>query len=237
MEVCALIPVYNEAPHIENVVKGCLKHLNAAYVVDDGSTDASGELARNAAATVLRHPRNRGKGAALRTGFADIMKDGRWDAIVVLDGDGQHDWEEIPRFISYLQNGGYDIVVGNRMRDVRPMPLSRKATNRLSSRLLSALTGQRIEDSQCGFRLMKTEALGKLVLTTTKFDTESEMLLEAARNGFRIGNLPIPTIYGAEKSYFRPFLDTLRFLRVATRYVFRRKARPRKADPEAKEKC
>ncbi len=237
MEVCALIPVYNEAPYIEKVVKGCLKHLIAAYVVDDGSTDNSGELARDAGAIVMRHPINRGKGAALRMGFAHIMKDERWDGIVVLDGDGQHDWEEIPRFISYLQKGGYDIVVGNRMRDVRPMPLSRKATNCLSSRILSTLTGQKIEDSQCGFRFVKTEVLKKLVLTTTKFDTESEMLVEAARKGFRVGNLPIPTIYGAEKSYFRPLLDTLRFLRVAAKYVFRPRATPRKADPERKERC
>lgn len=235
MEICALIPVYNEAPHLEKVVKGCLKLLKSAYVVDDGSTDGSGQVARKAGAIVLRHPANRGKGAALKTGFAAIMQEGAWDGIVVLDGDGQHDWNEIPRFISRLRSGAYDIVVGDRMGDMRPMPLQRKVTNYLSSRILSALTGQRIEDSQCGYRLIRADVLRGLVLQTAKFDTESEMLIEAANRGFRIVNLPISTIYGSEKSYFRPVLDTLRFLRVAARYASR--GGRRKARRQRRQRC
>ena len=228
VRICALIPVYNEARHLESVVKGCLKHVKAAYVVDDGSTDGSGDIARKAGAIVLSHPINRGKGAALRTGFARILNEGRWHGVVVLDGDGQHDCDEIPRFISYMQDERYDIVVGNRMGDVRLMPFRRKATNFLSSRILSALTGQSIEDSQCGFRLIKTDALKGLVLTTTKFDTESEMLVVAARRERTIGSLPIATMYGTEKSYVRPVLDTLRFLRVAIRYAFQKGKRTQK---------
>lgn len=229
MEICSLIPVYNEARHIEKVVKGCLKHVNAAYVVDDGSRDGSAQVARNAGAIVLRHPTNRGKGAALKTGFAAIMREGRWDGVVVLDGDEQHDWDEIPMFISYMREGGYDIVVGSRMGDLRPMPLCRKATNILTSRTLSALTGQRIEDSQCGFRLIKTDTLRGLYLKTTKFDTESEILFEAGRRGFTIGNLPIRTIYGPQRSYIHPILDTFRFFRMAARFTIRVISKPEKS--------
>jgi glycosyltransferase involved in cell wall biosynthesis len=237
MEVCALIPVYNEAPHLHDVIKGCLKHVKAVFVVDDGSTDGSGEIAKKAGAIVLRHSINRGKGVALKTGFRGILQEGKWDAVIVLDGDGQHNWDEIPMFISHSLEGGYDVVVGNRMRDIRSMPLERTTTNWLSSFILSALTRQEIKDSQCGFRLVKTDALNRLVLRTRKYDTESEMLVEAARKGFRIGNVPIATIYGDERSYIHPVLDTLRFVRVALKCAFRGKGGGKTAAPEREERC
>jgi glycosyltransferase involved in cell wall biosynthesis len=234
MEVCALIPVYNEAPHVGEVVRGALKHVKAVFVVDDGSTDRSGEIAERAGAQVLRHPINRGKGVALKTGFHHILQEAKWDAVVVLDGDGQHDWNEIPEFISHCLAGGYDVVVGNRMRDISSMPVERTTTNVLSSLILSALARQEIKDSQCGFRLIKTKVLKELVLKTRKYDTESEMLVEAARKGFRIGNVPIATIYGGQRSYIHPVLDTLRFARVALRCAFRGKRRSKTAVPEGK---
>lgn len=237
MEVCALIPVFNEAPYVERVVRGCLRHVRAVFVVDDGSTDGSGQVARKAGAIVLTHPVNRGKGAALKTGFAAVLDERTWDAIVILDGDGQHDWNEIPRFVSCLTVGDYDIVLGDRMGDVRAMPLRRKVTNWLTSRILSALTSRKITDSQCGFRLLKTELLRGIVLKTTKFDTESEILLEAARKGVRIGTVSVATIYGSETSYVHPVPDTLRFVRVGLKYVFWRRARPKKEAPKRNNEC
>ena len=219
MNVCALVPVYNESRFIGEVVKGCLHHVSVVYVVDDGSTDGSGAIAQQAGATVLRHPTNRGKGVALKTGFGRILREGRCDGVVTLDGDRQHDWNEIPKFLAYMQERRCDIVVGNRMGDVHIMPFRRRATNFLSSRVLSLITGQRIEDSQCGFRLIRTGVLKGLVLKTTDFDTESEMLVEAARRGARIGNLRIATIYGTETSSIRPIRDTWRFVRLAGRYL------------------
>lgn len=235
MRVCALIPVYNEASHLRAVVKGCLKHVEAVFVVDDGSTDGSADLARAAGAVVLRHPRNLGKGVALKTGFREVLRDRAWDAVIVLDGDGQHHWDEIPKFLSAMNEGNYDIVVGNRMKDVRSMPVERTMTNWLSSRVLTALTGQKIRDSQCGFRLVKTSVLRNLVLKTRKYDTESEMLVEAARKGFRVGDVPIQTIYAGQKSSIHPVLDTLRFVRLAIGFLFQRieprpVARGRKGD-------
>jgi glycosyltransferase involved in cell wall biosynthesis len=223
MRVCALIPVYNEASHIREVVKGCLKYVEAVFVVDDGSADDSAQLAREAGAVVLRHPRNLGKGIALKTGFREILRDATWDGVVVLDGDGQHNPDEIPKFLSSMKQGSYDIVVGNRMKDVRSMPIERTTTNYLSSRILTALTGQKIRDSQCGFRLVKTSVLREVVLKTRKYDTESEMLVEAARKRFRVGNVPIQTIYAGQKSNIHPVLDTLRFVRLAIGFLFQSK--------------
>jgi len=237
MKVCALIPAYNEAPHLYEVVKGCLKHVKAVFVVDDGSTDGSGEIAKTAGAVVMRHPMNRGKGVALKTGFRGILREGKWDAVMVLDGDGQHNWDEIPMFISQSLKCGYDIVVGNRMKHIGSMPLERTTTNWLSSLVLSALTRQEIKDSQCGFRLIRTNVLKELVLRTRKYDTESELLVEAARKGFRIGNVPIATIYGDERSYIHPVLDTLRFVRVALRCAFRGKGERKAAGPVREGKC
>lgn len=237
VEICALIPVYNETRHIEQVVKGCLKHVSRVYVVDDGSTDDSAAAAREAGATVLAHPTNQGKGAALKTGFNRILRDASWDGAVVLDGDGQHDWNEIPRFVSFLQRERCDIVVGNRMGDVRPMPFRRKASNFVCSRVLSSIAGQTIRDSQCGFRLIKVDILRRLVLKTTKFDTESEMLVDAARRGAKIGNLPIATIYGSERSSVHPVLDTWRFIRLAAKSLFPSRSRPIGSTAERKGRC
>jgi len=236
MRVCALIPVFNEAPHIEKVVRGCLAHVGKVFVVDDGSKDGSGEIARKAGALLLRHSMNCGKGSALKTGLAAVLNEGKWDAVIVLDGDEQHDWNEIPRFISRLVEGGYDIVLGNRMGDLRLMPLERRMTNWLSSRVLSALIRQKIKDSQCGFRLMKTDVVKSLVLRTQRFDMESEMLLEAAKKGFRIGDIRIATIYGTEKSSVHPVLDTLRFVLVALKYMFRAIGRLGRLQPKKERK-
>jgi glycosyltransferase involved in cell wall biosynthesis len=237
VEICALIPVYNEASHIEQVAKGCLKHVSRVYVVDDGSTDDSAATARKAGATVLVHPMNQGKGAALKTGFDRILREGGWDAVVVVDGDGQHDWNEIPRFVWYLQHERCDIVVGNRMGDVRPMPLRRKASNFVSSRVLSAITRQTIRDSQCGFRLIKVDVIDGITLRTTKFDTESEMLVDAAKRGAKIGNLPIATIYGSERSSVHPVLDTWRFIRLAARSLFQPRSARIRSTPERESRC
>jgi glycosyltransferase involved in cell wall biosynthesis len=231
MEVCALVPVYNEGAHLDDVVRGCRKHVNSVLVVDDGSTDGSGDIARAAGAMVLCHPSNRGKGAALKTGFSWIVKQAAWDGAIVVDGDGQHNCDEIPNFISCLREGGYAIVLGNRMTDLRSMPLERRATNWLSSRVISAITGQHIPDSQCGFRLITVDVLKHLVLKTGRFDTDSEMLIEAARKGYTIGSVPIPTIYGRERSHIHPALDTLRFMRISLKYFFRRKRGRRRAGP------
>ena len=201
---------------------GAVRAVDASLdvlVVDDGSQDATGREAREAGAAVVRHEVNRGKGAALKTGFDYAAAHG-YDAIVTMDGDLQHDPAAIPAFLDALRTGKGDIVVGSRMRAVGDMPGIRIWTTRTTSRVVSLLTGQEIPDSQSGYRIMRTGAVSGLPLATTRYDTESEILIRAGRRGARIASIPIESIYTGGVSHINPFVDTLRFLRLVFRSVF-----------------
>jgi glycosyltransferase involved in cell wall biosynthesis len=216
MRLCALIPAYNEASHIARVVRGCAEHVDEVLVVDDGSHDKTAGLAEAAGATAIVHKRNAGKGAAIRTGFT-YVRGHEFDAVVLLDGDGQHDWNEIPRFVEASERTGASVVLGDRMGAVAQMPALRRWTNRATSRIISRLARQQIPDSQCGFRLLRTEVLADLDLKTANYETESEMLLQAAAAGHRIESIPVRTIYNAAPSRIHPVRDTWRFLKLALR--------------------
>ena len=226
MRVCALVPAYNEQDHVGKVVSGSKTHLETVLVVDDGSSDDTAGRAESAGAIVVRHPENRGKGAALITGWKWAGDNG-FDAVIVLDADCQHDWNEIPRFIETARRENADMVVGNRMEHTGDMPWSRKMTNLFTSWVISSMIGQKVYDTQCGFRLMRLQALSNLDLKTRRYDTESEMLILAGKLGCRIANIPIKTIYSGQTSFINPVRDTLRFFGVVFRYLFM-KTRPKK---------
>ncbi len=216
VSVGVVIPALNEAVYIADVVRRCRHYVEQVLVVDDGSGDRTGELAAAAGAEVIRHGSNLGKGASLREAFAEALRR-NWPALVVVDGDGQHPPEALPAFLAAAGEEGVGMVVGNRMADPRGMPPVRYLTNRFMSRLLSLVIGQKVPDTQCGYRLLRRELLEKLRLTTVNYDTESEMLIQAARAGFRIASVPVPTIYAGETSKIHPFRDTLRFFRMLLR--------------------
>ncbi|MEJ2744886.1 MAG: glycosyltransferase family 2 protein [bacterium] len=218
MKPCALIPAFNEEGRIGEVVAGALKYVPKAIVVDDGSNDGTARIARDAGAEILPHVRNLGKGASLKDGLEKAFSEGV-DPVIVLDGDGQHDWDEIPLFLKADHDGRWDVIVGNRMGDTEEMPLIRKLTNRVTSFFASFLSGQRIPDSQCGFRLIHKSAFRYMGFKTTRYDTETEMLIEAGRGGCRIGSVAVKTIYGAERSKINPLRDTIRFIRLVIRYM------------------
>lgn len=223
MKPCALIAAFNEEKRIGEVVAGALKHVPKAIVVDDGSTDGTARLARDAGAEILTHGRNVGKGASLRDGLEKAFADG-FDPVIVLDGDGQHDWNEIPLFLEADREGRFGVIVGNRMGRAEAMPLIRRLTNRVTSFLASFLAGQRIPDSQCGFRLIHGNAFRRMEIKTVRYDTETEMLIEAARGGCRIGSIEVKAIYGAERSKINPVRDTIRFIKLVIRYAMTKPA-------------
>ncbi len=227
MKVCALIPAYNEAANIARVVRGCAPHVDEVLVVDDGSADETARLAEEAGATVIIHKRNAGKGAAIRTGLS-YVRGREFDAVVLLDGDGQHDWSEIPRFVEAAERTGAPVVLGDRMQDVADMPALRRWTNRVTSAIVSRLARQHVPDSQCGFRLLRAEVLADLDLKTANYETESEMLLQAAYAGHRIESLPIKTIYNAAPSHIHPVRDTWRFIKLVLRALVLRTRRRQK---------
>ena len=200
-------------------MRGARKYSDRVLVVDDGSADRTAQAAAAAGAEVIRQPENRGKGAALRTGLKALVDRGS-DPVIVLDGDGQHDPGEIPAFLAEALRSGAGIVVGNRMAAAESMPFVRYWTNRTMSAILSRLAGEKIPDTQCGYRLLSAETVGKLSFATSNYDTESEMLIEAGRKGVRISSVPVKTIYRGEVSRIRPGRDTVRFLRLLLRTFF-----------------
>jgi glycosyltransferase involved in cell wall biosynthesis len=216
MRILAVIPCFNEETRIADVVRRCLRHTDAVLVVDDGSTDETAAKAKGAGAVVISHVRNRGKGVALNTGYAYAVRRG-YDAVVTLDGDGQHDPGEIPKFIEAAGSSGVHVVLGCRMTDVKDMPGIRRWTNRTTSRLVSRLSGQRMQDSQTGFRLIKCAVLEAVRCVTRNYEAESEILIKAGRKGFHVAEVPVSTIYHGGKSSIHPIIDTLRFIRLVLR--------------------
>ena len=208
-----LIPAYQAGKTIGSLVREVLALGFPVVVVDDASTDGTVEAAQKSGAQVIRRSENGGKGAALREGIPLVCKSGV-DWVVTMDADGQHLVKEIPRFLQEAGKGASDIVIGNRMENPRGMPLDRRLTNRLMSWLISRVTGQWVPDTQCGFRLISRRVLESVTLTSKRFEIESELVLRSAKAGFRIGSIPISSVYQRNVSFIRPLRDTFRFLKL-----------------------
>ncbi len=221
MKICVLIPAYNESKRISKLISQILQleEIAGIIVVDDGSIDSTYEEAKSTGTIVLRHEKNMGKGAALRTGFS-YVKSKDFNAIITMDGDGQHNWKEIPNFIEVYKKGGADVIVGSRMKKCENMPTARYLTNRFTSFVTSLLGKCNVTDSQSGFRLISTDVLKNIELSTSKFEIESEVIIKAGRKGFNIKEIPISTVYLADstkRSKIHPIIDTLRFFRFVMR--------------------
>jgi glycosyltransferase involved in cell wall biosynthesis len=222
VKYCVVVPAFREAGRIGEVVRRIRAHSPNVVVVDDGSPDDTAGEAEAAGAVVLRHEVNQGKGRALQTGMEYARRQG-YEVAVTLDADGQHDPDEIPRFLEAYRRTAAPVLVGNRMSDVRDMPLVRKCTNWFMSWMLGRIMGQVVPDTQCGYRLYRTDIYPPITGASARFAAESEILLELAARGLTIGSVPIRTIYGTEKSKINPLTDTVRFFRMVRR--FRRRAR------------
>ena len=220
---CVVIPAYREARFIGDLVRRVRTVISDVIVVDDGSSDATAGAAEAAGATVLRHTLNRGKGAALETGLAQARACG-YAFVVTMDGDGQHDPAELPRFLEAYRGGATTVLVGNRLHDAAHMPWLRWITNCVMSRLLSREMGQCVPDTQCGYRLFGREVLPWLSGgTATRYAAESEVLLRLSLRGIRIGSVPVTAIYGDERSKINPVSDTVRFLRMLWQFHCQRR--------------
>lgn len=211
MNIVVLIPSYNESASIGGIVKSLVGLGYKTYVVDDGSEDKTAEIAEKEGATVFRHAKNMGKGSALREGFGRLLKED-FDAMLVMDGDGQHHIEDIWKLIARMEETDADIIIGDRMCcDTSNMPYVRKKTNHFMSWLVSKVAGTRVSDSQSGFRLIKKRVIESVKLESSNYEIESEMIIKAARKNFRIEAAPIRIIYENEESKINPIVDTIRF--------------------------
>lgn len=212
MKTCVLIPTYNEESKIGNLISEIRRFGLESVIVDDGSKDKTAEIAERGGAKVLRNPKNMGKGATLARGF-DYLLQNDCEAVITMDGDGQHRPEDLPDFLEAAESSDAGIIIGNRMFKTKNMPLIRVWTNKFMSWLISRVAKQKIYDTQCGYRLIKVEVLKKIKIETVRFEAETEMLIKASRLGFKILSIPIETVYAKEKSNINPFIDTIRFIR------------------------
>lgn len=213
MHVCLLLPAYNEAKTIGQIVREASEFVNDILVIDDGSVDKTAQIAEEAGGKVIKHSTNLGKGMALRTGFDYVSQKG-YDLIATMDSDGQHQPSDLPRFIDYFKNNKPDIIIGARIHDRIKMPRHRRFNNWLVSSVGSALCGQEVKDFQSGFRLIRTEVLRSVELHTERYETESELLIKAGRIGFKIQSIPINTIYNAEVSNIKPLREMRLFTKL-----------------------
>ncbi|HEX4898250.1 MAG TPA: glycosyltransferase family 2 protein [Candidatus Limnocylindrales bacterium] len=212
--ILALIPAHDEAPRIGAVVGAAIAYV-PVLVVDDGSSDETSAVAEAAGATVLRQVPNQGKGAALRAGFARAIADGVL-AVVTLDGDGQHDPAELPRFVEAEGEQPVELIVG--ARDFRRMPLVRRLSNVLGTLVLSAAVGRWIPDNQSGYRLVGRRLMAEMLASREDgFAFEVEMIAVCLREGWPIRWVPISTIYGDERSHIRPLHHLREFVAVVRR--------------------
>ena len=224
-KLLVVIPAYNESGAIGEVVGRLVADGRNVLVVDDGSTDETAEIARRAGATVLAGEKNRGKGVSLRKGFEYAVRHG-YEAAITMDADGQHAAEAIPDFQEAWRKG-CDVVLGCRRFDSEHMPLLRAVTNKSMTAVVTWFCQQRFHDTQCGYRLFSTRVLKRLfmdrkVVTSTRYDFESEIIMEAHAHGFQITEVIVPTIYNGAESSIRPFVDTMRFFGLILKTLWRR---------------
>jgi glycosyltransferase involved in cell wall biosynthesis len=210
-----LIPAYNAEKTILPVVNQIKKlkfHPNKIIIVDDGSTDQTTNLIKDKVDSVITHERNKGKGFALQTGFDEFLKSGCSDYLLCMDADLQHPVSYIPNFITYAEGTKSEFIIGKRSRQFGVMPFPRIISNSTTSLILSIICKQKIEDSQCGYRLIHRDALKKLSLKENGFQLESEMIIKAAKQHICIDFIDVPTIYNGHNSNINHLGDTIRFI-------------------------
>ena len=214
--VCIIIPALNAASSLPSLIDRIRRIAPASciLVVDDGSGDRTHEVAARASASVLRHDRNLGKGGALKSGIRHALEDERTEAIITLDADGQHDPGDLPGFVDVWKRDGADLVIGNRRILGSSMPFHRRLSNVLTSFLVSARTGRKIPDSQCGFRLLTRRFAETVRVYSDGFEAETEWIMRGAASGFRIGWTPVQTVYNAHPSHMKKWATTKAFVRI-----------------------
>jgi glycosyltransferase involved in cell wall biosynthesis len=196
MKTVIVIPSYNEEHVIGAVIAACRgEGFTDILAVDDGSTDATAEMARAAGACVVSHPVNRGVGAATQTGFAAaLMMDA--DEVVTIDADGQHDPKDIARMLQQLRTGGSDIVIGSRfLNSGNRIPLMRRIFNITANCVTFLLSGSYFSDTQSGLKAFSKKALACIHITSSGFEFSSEIIREARYFRLRIDEIPVGVIY------------------------------------------
>jgi glycosyltransferase involved in cell wall biosynthesis len=199
MKSIVIVPAFNEQAAIEGVVRKSLKYVDEVLVIDDGSSDSTSEIAENAGARVIRHPRNLGKGVSLKDAFSQVRD---YDVVVTIDGDGQHDPDEIPKLILPIKENNADFVNGSRYLNgfEENTPAYRRVGQKVLDIATNVSAGTSLTDSQSGFRAFSKNAVGCFRFRDTGFGIESEMIADGADNNLKIVEVPITVRYDVENS-------------------------------------
>jgi len=211
VNVAVLIPALNAAKTLAPIVTEAKQYIDRVVVIDDGSSDGTGDVARAAGAIVIRHDVNRGKGGALKSGFMWALEQGL-DGVITLDADGQHLPRQIPMFLEHRRATGADLIIGGRAHLFDGMLPRRRMANRFSAWAVAKASRTNIRDSQSGFRFYSARVLREIPLRAEGFDMETEVIIRAGVRGLRVEQIPIDLgfVDGLSTSHFKPLLDTLR---------------------------
>ncbi|MEO8346523.1 MAG: glycosyltransferase family 2 protein [Betaproteobacteria bacterium] len=223
MAFAIVIPAFNESRTIRSVAERALRQCATVIVVDDGSTDGTRDALAGLAVHVVRHPTNRGKAASLWDGFQYALEQ-NVDAVITLDGDGQHRPEDVPRLVNAARENPHRVLIGARLLGRDAYPWSRRKANHVADFWISWAAGHCIADSQSGQRLYPVELLRQLRVrhdAGAAFTFESEALIRAARLGFTTVAVPIQAIFnaGGRPSHFRPVRDIARIAWMVARQL------------------
>lgn len=211
--VCVLIPTYNNAQTVANVITDVLAYTDQLIVVNDGSTDATGDILQQfTTIRKLEYRRNRGKGYALRAGF-DFARELGYDYAITMDSDGQHFASDLPSFLTVLNEDPDCIVVGARNMDQETVPGKSSFGNRFSNFWFWVTSGITMKDTQSGYRWYPIRRMEGIRFFTRKFEFEIEVLVRSAWNDIPVKNIPVRVFYperGKRITHFRPFRDFTR---------------------------
>jgi glycosyltransferase involved in cell wall biosynthesis len=212
------IPAKDAEKTVGKVVAQCKQLLPDVVVVDDGSTDRTGEVARANGATVLVHEVNRKKGAALKTAFSHALQNS-YTAVITLDADGQHLPTEIPKLIRAREDTQGDLIIGSRAHLFENMLPRRRRANRFSAWAVGFAAGADVDDAQSGFRIYSDRLIGTIRAGSDGFDFENEIIVRAGRAGFKIVMVPVDLgfVDGIPTSHYKPVKDTAKIFWTVTR--------------------
>ncbi|MFC2017356.1 glycosyltransferase family 2 protein [Chloroflexota bacterium] len=202
-KILVAMPAYNEERYLGSIILKARQYADEVIVVDDGSTDGTSEIARLAGATVIRHENNKGKGAAVQSLLSEAKKKNP-DVLVFLDADSQHNPDEIPSLIQPIISGNSDLAIGARKVQVNKTPRYRQIGQKILLFSTRMLSGERLTDSESGFRALSRKAISEVQLQENGFAIEAEIIARAADKQLKITQVPISNIYTKDGSTLNP---------------------------------
>lgn len=220
-DIALLIPAYNEAKTIQQLVNRCSQYSQQIIIVDDGSTDHTSTILKNSSAMIISHEHNQGKGAALLTGFQKAIEK-NYRGVIVLDADGQHDPDDLPRFFDIIHHCADTFIIGARWIAKKRAPKIRLLANKLSDFFISCAARKRLHDTQSGYRYYPASFLKKYIQTSAglnRFAFEADILVAAVRERLPVCYVPIVSCYpdDARASHYHPSKDTWAIAKAITK--------------------